>query len=90
MARLHMHGKIIETWEKRLKPSGRPIRYHITDTGQIIRTVGPRNGGAKMVRTKDGVTSAKLRAGDFAKMSEEFQRYLEANNFQKLLARPQF
>ena len=90
MAHLKLHGRIVETWEKRLKPSGKPIRYHITDTGRIIRTFGLRNGNAKMVRTKNGVISARLTAGQFATTSEEFQQYLETNNFQKLSIPSQF
>jgi hypothetical protein len=47
MASLSSH-KIIEVW--RFKDT--ETRYHVTETGRLLRTTGPRNGGAKIVMQK--------------------------------------
>ncbi len=45
MAHLNWHGKIIKTWFRELDN----VRYHLTETGWLIKTTGPRLGGAKII-----------------------------------------
>ena len=51
MANLKRQGKIIEVWQNRTRPDK---RYHVTENGRVLRTTGPRDGGAKFVRVNAG------------------------------------
>lgn len=48
MAHLNWHGQIIRVYKS--NTSNR--RYHITDTGKVLRTDGPKLGKCKVVRTE--------------------------------------
>jgi hypothetical protein len=50
MAHIAWHGNVVEVWQNKIKPN---TRYHVTDTGRLMRTTGPKNGGAKMIRVDD-------------------------------------
>lgn len=45
MAHLNWHGKIVRTWKHKI----RNTQFHLTETGWLIKTTGPRLGGAKIV-----------------------------------------
>lgn len=50
MAHLNYHGRIVA----RFKAPDSHKRLHLTDTGRVLVTTGPRMGSAKMLRDKDG------------------------------------
>ena len=45
MARLNKHGDVIEIWKSKTSD----LRYHLTDRNWLLKTTGPRMGGAKRV-----------------------------------------
>lgn len=54
MAHLNWHGKIVRVWKNKQSET----RYHLTETGWILRTTGPRLGGAKVIaKPKDDKAS---------------------------------
>jgi hypothetical protein len=45
MAHLNWHGAIIERW----KHVNSNLRYHLTETGWLLSTTGPRLGSPKVI-----------------------------------------
>lgn len=45
MAHLNWHGVIVRRW----KHVTSDVRYHLTETDWLIRTIGPRMGRAKVI-----------------------------------------
>jgi hypothetical protein len=80
MAHLNWHGKIVQIWKHKEKPD---IRLHITETGRVIRTTGPRFGGAKMLRYQEvfGRPVISIRRGKFAGMENDAVREYVENYF---------
>lgn len=57
MAHLTWHGKIVRCWKR----IDNETRFHLTETGWILRTSGPRLGGAKVIaRPKEEEKKAKV------------------------------
>jgi len=57
MAHLTWHGDIIRVW----KSNTEHTRYHLTETGWLLRTSGPRLGNAKVVaKPKDEERKNKI------------------------------
>ncbi len=61
MAHLNWHGKIVRV----CKHKQSEIRYHLTETGWVLRTSGPRLGGAKVIlKPKDNKDNLYHRLSD--------------------------
>lgn len=70
MAHLTWHGNVVRRW----KHVTSDLRYHLTDTEWLLKTTGPRMGGAKVVaRPKQEA----LRNSYLTKVLSDPSRYTE-------------
>lgn len=64
MARI-VNYEILQVWHHKTAVN---VRYHVTNKGHILRTTGPRLGGAKFVMN-----------GNLRRMIQDFQKFLDTN-----------
>lgn len=70
MAHLKWYGKIVQVWRK---PDSE-FRFHVTETGRVLRTTGPKLGGAKLLRISSGYN---LQVGKYATWNDDVKKYIE-------------
>ena len=58
MASLRNH-KVVEVWKRK----DSDMRYHLTANDRVLRTCGPRGGGAKLLYTNDDGKTFRITSG---------------------------
>ena len=73
MAHLNYHGKVIRVY----KANHSELRYHITDTDKVMKTLGPRLGKCKVVKdkaTNKMVSAEQWEARNFVALTANFTK----------------